>query len=114
MSVELIPLANNRKYVELEENKFFDKFKPMKNEIGTHEGFGGYMFETSGEEMEYVRKIYSENPDRVWTLHDNFIIGNGLHYVNRLGYLITEIPCESDTDYEIRDPDFDENGDLIE
>lgn len=56
--------------------------------------FGGCMYETYGTEMDYVNEVNAVSPKRVWTIlegEDNTItIISGLHYVNRMGYLITE------------------------
>ena len=51
-----------------------------------------YMFETYGVEVAFVKE---QNPLTIWTLEDagegEFIM-NGWHFVNRIGYYITEIP----------------------
>ncbi len=53
--------------------------------------FGGCMYETYGEEYEYVKTITRK---RVWTIMDgdsgDLIIVAGLWFVNRMGYLITD------------------------
>ena len=57
------------------------------------------MFETFGAEFDYVLQVYNVTPDRVWTaLADsgNVDIASGLHHVNRLGYIITELPADDD------------------
>ena len=52
--------------------------------------FGGCMYETYGEELEYVR---NQPSNRIWTIIDEedklFFIA-GYHIVNRLGYLVTD------------------------
>jgi hypothetical protein len=52
--------------------------------------FGGCMYETFGEELEYVK---AQPNKRIWTIvdtdGDDLIILAGFHFVNRLGYLIT-------------------------
>ena len=52
--------------------------------------FGGCMYETFGLELDYVRK---QPNNRVWTVvdtdGDDLIILAGFHFVNRLGYLVT-------------------------
>lgn len=52
--------------------------------------FGGCMYETYGNEIDYIKKQPNE---RVWTIIDEgdelYIIA-GFHYVNRFGYLVTD------------------------
>jgi hypothetical protein len=68
--------------------------------------FGGKMFETHGEDFEFVREMAKEN--RVVTILEgdtdeideegDYISSlwyvSGLHFVNRMGYLITTKPIE--------------------
>jgi len=81
-----------------------EKFKPIKNTIDSNAAFDGTMFETFGKELEAVK---SANPLYVWTLVDGdegeSIISNGYHFVNRIGYFITEIPFESRAGMETLD-----------
>jgi hypothetical protein len=53
--------------------------------------FGGCMYETFGEELEYVK---AQPNKRIWTIvdtdGDDLIVIAGFHFVNRLGYLITD------------------------
>lgn len=85
--------------------QWWETFKPIKNPFDPDRGGpyiadpddyepGGQLFEVSGDEMEYVRKIAETEPGRVWTLLDADgvqVIGNGLHFVNRQGYYVTEV-----------------------
>jgi hypothetical protein len=61
--------------------------------------YGGCLYETYGEEYERVLAMVKENPKRVWTILDGegsaLVVSAGWHYVNRLGYLITEEEWES-------------------
>jgi hypothetical protein len=59
--------------------------------------FGGCMYETYGDELQYVR----EQPNkRTWTIVDtdgnHLLIIAGFHIVNRLGYLITNEEWEDE------------------
>lgn len=57
-------------------------------------GRGGAMFETYDEEYAYV---VAQPPNRIWTLIDcdgHLCIISGWHFVNRLGYFISEVPTE--------------------
>jgi len=51
--------------------------------------FGGCMYETYGEDVEYLKTIPNK---RIWTIIDEgdemFIIA-GYHIVNRIGYFVT-------------------------
>lgn len=87
------------KQVSMNWSEFDEKFKVMSNHLVStpHQ----QMFETYGEEVEFVKTIPY---DRVWTYVDidyGTVITNGFHYVNRIGYFITELPAEEDTEYEI-------------
>ena len=80
----------------------FDEYKPVKNHINKNASFDGCMFETYGSELKHVYKIGKKTEWRnVWTIIDGdsgdlYTIA-GFHFVNRIGYLITEDPWESDT-----------------
>ena len=57
------------------------------------------MFETFGEEVEYIRAYHDQK--KVWTLLEadgKQYISAGYHRVNRLGYFITEIAWEAGTE----------------
>lgn len=75
----------------IEYSDFIEEYKPVKNHIDGDAAFDGYMFETYGEELEYVT---SQKQDKIWTIMDSeseegIDIVSGYHVVNRLGYLIT-------------------------
>ena len=59
----------------------------------TEDGEQGCLFETYGEELAFVE---SQEPARIWTLldagDDGELIQSGRHFVNRLGYFISEQP----------------------
>jgi hypothetical protein len=89
------------------DTEFYDKYTTEYNQVLLKElqakedtggllpedmcSFGGCMYETFGEELEYVRK---QPTNRIWTIvdtdGDDLIILAGFHIVNRLGYLITD------------------------
>ena len=77
-------------------DEWFDTYRPITNPHADN-GFSQTLFETFGEELEQVR---AADPACVWTwLEEDGVqwIGDGYHYVNRLGHFITEVPCPSDT-----------------
>lgn len=50
------------------------------------------MLETYGEDYQTVKRVYEQNPLRVWTAvdgDDGLYLINGLHFVNRVYYLVT-------------------------
>lgn len=79
---------------------FETKYVPVQNHIDDNASLDGVMFETFGEEQDYVNKIWSENPKRIWSyIDDGDGIGwleSGNHPCNRLGWVITENPCDVD------------------
>ena len=79
-----------------------DQYQPIQNPIDKEAGYEGCMFETYGEENEFV--LNNLNKNTVWTLitgddEDSWVIP-GYHIVNRMGYFITTKPWES-TDIEV-------------
>jgi hypothetical protein len=74
---------------------FFDLYTPDTSVVSKNyddEGEEG-QFETFGEDLEHVLKVWAETPERVWTMIDGddgeILIVNGLRHVNRIAYLIT-------------------------
>jgi len=90
----------------IKDNDFYENYKPQTNHIVRDEtdksvddtdicSFGGTMYETYGPEEEYIRKMARDKntQKRVWTVLDvdgDLQIVAGFHYVNRMGYIITE------------------------
>ena len=96
--------------VHLTEDEFFEQFKPIKNTLDDNASYEGTMFETFGEELEEVKKTLATKPLHVWTIadcEDNHFISEGYHFVDRIGYFITEIPAQPDTQYIIAPEEFD-------
>ena len=80
---------------------FLEKYKPIINTHDKYAGFDGSMFETYGTELEFVNSINETEPKRVWTLIDCdgwYGICAGYHWINRIGYVITEENWESETE----------------
>ena len=72
---------------------WFDTYKPKGNLLDPYASFDGSMFETFGQELDYVLR---NGMRYVWTysdseLHDGTIIRAGLHY-GAIGYFVTEEP----------------------
>jgi hypothetical protein len=92
---------------KLTEEQFDGYFTLVDNHIDTNAAFDGKMFETYGNEVAFVQEMAKQN--RVITIvesdegcdvdEEGFTIPNmyyvsGMHFVNRIGYLITEEPIE--------------------
>ena len=69
-----------------------EKYKPIKNHIAPDGSWDGLMFETYGEEVNFVLAQPDEN---VWTWVDGdegtWLI-SGFAYINRIGYFVTKLP----------------------
>lgn len=62
-------------------------YKPIQN--FTDYGFDRHLFETYGEDLEFVQAVQNE---RCWTLvegDEGLWIVEGRRFVNRLGYFVT-------------------------
>ena len=93
-------------FVELTEDEWFDTFKPIPNHIDENASFNdgeqGYMFETYGKELEFVK---AQKPNTIWTYgdgDDGSYIWSGWHIVNRIGYFISTVPFDETKDYQIQ------------
>lgn len=77
-----------------------EKYKPIENHFPSKNGaYNGKVFETFGDELEYVRTYPDQR--KVWTLLDvdgKLYISAGYYIVNRFGYFITEIAWETGTE----------------
>jgi hypothetical protein len=77
------------------------KYKPIKNHLDSDASWNGTMFETFGDEVEFV---FSQPEANVWTWIDGdgddeessgtFLV-SGFHHVNRIGYFVCEVPCDN-------------------
>ena len=93
--------------IELTEKEWFDTFKPIPNYLDDNASFNdgehGYMFETYGEELDFVR---NQESNRIWTYCDNdnggTSIFQGMRVVNRIGYFVTTVQFDGSKDYQIQ------------
>ena len=88
----------------LTENDFDKKYTldpSVKSEhFDSDDGQTG-MLETFGNDMGLVLSINKSNPLKVWTMvdaDDGMYLVNGLHYVNRIYYIITVEPAENEVE----------------
>jgi hypothetical protein len=79
---------------EISFDAWAEKYKPIKNTISPypdeHAEFD--MFETYGEELEFVK---AQDPRNIWTYLDgdsSSLLVQGFSYVNRISYYICEVP----------------------
>ena len=90
--------------IKLTEEQFEEQFTLVENHLDDNASWSGAMFETYGEELEYVQ-MKARKGNNVWTLvegdDDTMYISNGMRLVNRMGYFITREEWEGETDVEI-------------
>lgn len=87
----------------LHEDTFHEFFMPYRHEEAKHQVWGGLGLETFGADYQLVRSL---DPKFVWTViedgvSDDLWITQGIHHVNRICYLVTEI-SHSGFDVEFR------------
>lgn len=82
--------------IEITEEEWEATYKPVRNVFDESAVFHGTMYETYGAEFDFIIHAPKNN---VWT----WIVGDGashivagFHFVNRLGYFITEVPWTND------------------
>lgn len=102
-------------FIELTEDEFDGQYSPIANHINPSAGWaydegGGCLFETHGEEFDFVRRY---DPRKVWTLVDgddgDMYLVSGLHFVNRVGYLLTKESIPDDACVQVHLPMQTEN-----
>lgn len=89
-------------FISLTEEEFDQQYPLRRNHLNPTATWSledgiGCLFETFGEELAYVRQ---SPPKTIWTLIDGedgdpYII-SGLHFVNRLGYFLSDNAVPSD------------------
>ena len=93
--------------IELTEEEWFEQFKPIPNHIDLNASFNdgenGYMFETYGDEVDFVKE---QKINKIWTYGEGddggTYIWSGWRVINRLGYFITTVPYDDSKDYQIQ------------
>jgi hypothetical protein len=97
-------------FIQMTEDEFDSTYTLLPNHLNPNASWAygndaGCLFETYGEELQFVR---SQNPATIWTLVDgddgNQFIVSGYHFVNRIGYLISIMPVPDDLDIEVHIP----------
>jgi len=78
----------------LHEDAYYEFFRPYRHKDASHDIWGGVGLETFGGDLELVKSLPTEY---VWTVvdggddADQWILP-GMHTVNRICYLVTEVP----------------------
>jgi len=89
-------------FIELDYDVWVETYKPITNHIDTNASFDGYMFETYGDEVEFVK---AQDENRIWMYGDGddggSYIWSGWGFVNRIGYFITEVPFPDNTTIQV-------------
>jgi len=78
-------------------DKWAEKYRPIKNKFTNDPD--GKMFETYGDEWEFIKE---QDPRYVWTwitgdMSDLIVAGRA--FVNRFGYYVTEVPWDDEDEY---------------
>jgi hypothetical protein len=96
-------------FKEITEEDWVMDYQPIENHIEPNSSFEGHMFETYGEELDFV---LSHDIHNIWTYIDgdsgNPLIVNGYSLVNRIGYFITEVPWEGTDEINVSLVDYEE------
>ncbi len=96
-------------FKDITEEDWVMDYQPIENHIEPNSSFEGHMFETYGEELDFV---LSHDIHNIWTYIDgdsgNPLIVNGYSLVNRIGYFITEIPWADEDEINVSLVDYDE------
>ena len=104
-----------RTLIQLSEHDFDAQYTLVRNHLNPNASWSygdgpGCLFETYGDELEFVRK---QDHCNVWTLADgdngDLYLASGFHFVNRIGYLISTVPVPPDVDIEVRIPTSEES-----
>lgn len=86
-----------------------EKYKPIPNTINPNDS---NTFETFGTDLEFLK---TQEVHHIWTEiqgdDGNLYIVNGIHWVNRLVYYVTEIPWEEGDEIEILSCEFEDEED---
>jgi hypothetical protein len=95
-------------FIEMTFEEWEAKYKPIYNHLAKGASFQdetgkGIMFETYGEEVEFVK---SQDPNKIWMYGDGDDGGgylwSGWGFINRLGYFITEVPFEDNVMIQVQ------------
>ena len=90
-------------FIELTFEEADEQFKFIPNNYDEYSSFDGLMFETYGDEVEFVK---SQSPDKIWMYGQGddggLYIWSGWGFVNRIGYFISQNPVPENTTIQIQ------------
>ena len=96
---------NSTGFVAMSFEDWCDAFKPQANTTTPNAPFDGNMFETYGDDLSAVIAANTVNGLNVWTAVENddgdWVIVDGYHRVNRMGYFITRKPAKAGEQYDV-------------
>ena len=87
---------------QLNEDDFDERYPLLENHLNPNASWiigsrRGCLFETYGKELEFILR---QDPCNVWTLVDgdsgDLWVISGMHFVNRIGYLVSTVPVPVD------------------
>ena len=94
-------MTNN--LIELTFEEADEQFRFIPNNYDEYSSFDGLMFETYGDEVEFVK---SQSPDKIWMYGEGddggLYIWSGWGFVNRIGYFISQNPVPANTIIQIQ------------
>lgn len=85
---------------QITEDEFYETYKLVDNHIDTNAAYDGKMFETYGEEFDFVIAMAKQNrlislidsdDDNIWCYYTS-----GFHKVNVIGYFVTTEPFKEE------------------
>jgi hypothetical protein len=109
--------------IKITEDEFYEKYKRVKNHLDDNASWDGCLYETFGDELQYCFEL-AKKENRVWTIVECdeidfdgdddddddddeiyeptcFYILSGFHYVNRIGFFVTEKEYKQDTEVKL-------------
>ena len=82
------------------------KFQPIRNHLTANTAIDGYVFLPYGRDLGYVR---SQPSERIWSFivcddgrKPVWLIAEGFHVVNLMGYLVARKDFDSSVTYAVR------------
>ena len=92
-------------FCTIAQDTFIERFGPKPNHLDLTAGFdfgnGGCLFALAGKEL---RHVMAQKPRTIWTVIEGdecLVIESGMHFVNRLGFLVTSVPFEARVTYTV-------------
>ena len=90
-------------FIEMTFEEADEQFKFIPNNYDEYASLDGLMYETYGDEVEFVK---SQDPAKIWMYGDGddggTYIWSGWGFVNRIGYLVSQIPFPENTTIQIK------------